>query len=109
MLTVLKELAESPARRAAFLRDPEAFVDEYGTLSEYEKHLLLERNAAKIEGYLYNPAAGPDNEMSMAPTVVNVVALIVVAYTPHEEPAAAAQQHFDTFWSRVEDRAQQLV
>lgn len=45
----------------------------------------------------------------MAPTVVNVVALIVVAYTPHEEPAAAAQQHFDTFWSRVEDRAQQLV
>ena len=26
-----------------------------------------------------------------------------------ESAAAAAQQHFDTFWSRVEDRAQQLV
>ncbi|MGH6925270.1 MAG: hypothetical protein ACRED5_16175 [Propylenella sp.] len=110
MLTVLKELAENPARRAAFQRDPEAFVQRCETLSEYEKYLLLERDAAAIEGYLRNPVADPDNVSFAAPTVVNVAAVVIVVMrVPHEEPAVAAQAHFDTFWSRVEDRAHALA
>lgn len=106
MLTVLKDLADSPVKRAAFQRDPEAFLERYETLSEYERYLLLERDAAAIEGYLRNPSVDP--YVHAAPTVVNVTALIVVARVPHPEPAAAAQSHFSTFWSRVEDRARAL-
>lgn len=106
MLTVLRELAENPVKRAAFQRDPEAFVEQYDELSEYEKYLLLERDAASIEGYLRNPSVDP--HMHAAPTVVNVVALIVVARVPHPQPAAALNAHFDAFWSRVEDRAREL-
>lgn len=109
MLNVLRDLAESTVARAAFQRDPEAFVEKYDTLSEYEKYLLLERDGSAIEGYLRNPIIEPDGkpgEASMAPTVVNVVALIVVARVPHPEPVVAS--HFSAFWSRVEDRARAL-
>jgi len=110
MLSVLKELADNPAARAAYQRDPEAFVEKYDTLTEYEKYLLLERDASAIEGYMRNPVVDPKNISYAAPTVVtvNAVVIAVIGIVPHDEPAMAAKQRFSDYWSRVEDRAHAL-
>ena len=68
MMRILEDLAYDRSKRAAFQQDPELFVEQYSELTEYEKHLLLERNAAATEGYLENGPVG--NGLYAAPTVV---------------------------------------
>lgn len=112
MIKILEDLAYNPTKRAAFQQDPESFVEQYEALTEYEKHLLVERDAAAVEGYLRNgPSLIGDGAVYAASTVIVVVigAILVLACVPHPEPAGAAAKRFDSYWHRITDRAQTLA
>ena len=110
MIKILEDLAYNPTKRAAFQQDPESFVEQYEALTEYEKHLLVERDAAAVEGYLRNgPSLIGDGAVYAASTVIVVVigAIVVLASFPHPEHVAA--KRFDSYWQRITDRAQTLA
>jgi hypothetical protein len=110
MLKILEDIAYHPEKRAAFEQDPEAFVEQYDGLTDYEKYLLVEQDAAAIEGYLRNgPVPTGDNAIYAAPTIVTVQAVIIIIRKPHEEPALAAAKRFDAYWNRITDHAQVLA
>ena len=110
VIKILEDLAYNPTKRAAFQQDPESFVEQYEALTEYEKHLLVERDAAAVEGYLRNgPSPIGDGAVYAAVTVIAVQAIIVILRVPHPEPAGAAAKRFDSYWHRITDRAQTLA
>ena len=112
VIKILEDLAYNPTKRAAFQQDPESFVEQYEALTEYEKHLLVERDAAAVEGYLRNgPSLIGDGAVYAASTVivVAIAAILILACVPHPEPAGAAAKRFDSYWHRITDRAQTLA
>ena len=110
MIKILEDIAYNPTKRAAFQQDPESFVEQYEELTDYEKYLLVERDAAAIEGYFRNgPAPIGKGAVYAAPTIVSVQVVIVVMRVPHQEPAVAAAKRFDSYWDRITDRAQTLA
>ena len=112
MIKILEDLAYNPTKRAAFQQDPQSFVEQYEALTEYEKHLLVERDAAAVEGYLkFGPSLFGDGAVYAASTVIIVVLgmVVIIASVPHSEPAGAAAKRFDSYWHRITDRAQTLA
>ena len=111
VIKILEDLAYNPTKRAAFQQDPESFVEQYEALTEYEKHLLVERDAAAVEGYLRNgPSLIGDGAVYAATTVLVILGVVLVIDSdPHSEPAGAAAKRFDSYWHRITDRAQTLA
>ncbi len=77
-----------------FNSNPEKFFSLFPELSSHEKKLLLDRNAAAIEGYI---KYGSD-VMLTAPIIVCIT--IIVFRDPHDKEGAE-KKRFDKYWERV--------
>jgi hypothetical protein len=102
MLKLLEDIAYNIQKREAFLNDKEAFLDNYKSLTNLEKELLIKGNSQVIESYLINNGASGEALYASAPVII-----IIILNTDINDELMLSD-NFSQYWDRVSVQANQL-
>jgi len=102
MLKLLEDIAYNIQKREAFLNDKEAFFDNYKSLTNLEKELLIKGNSQVIESYLINNGASGEALYASAPVII-----IIILNTDINDELMLSD-NFSQYWDRVSVQANQL-